>query len=112
MSEIDPVNDLFMGWSLDQWAVAIERVGLGGVRVKDAEKCHREYLSRFGQNPLEFQLIGVQLAADYDLAKALFEQVEYKLESIKETEIKDSSYGDQTKDDMDYNEAWQIRYGN
>jgi hypothetical protein len=104
-------DELLLGWDIHQWAVAIDRVGLGGTRMKDAEKCHKEYLSRFGQNPLEFQLIGVEMGTNYPLAAALFEQVEYKLESVRESETLDSSYGDQTKDDMEYDEAWQIRYG-
>ena len=99
------------GWDLAQWAVAIERVGIGGTQMKYADKCQKEYINKYGQNPLEFQLIGVDMGGNYDLAAALFEQTQFKLESVGTEEIKDSSYSDQEKDDHDYHEAWQNRVG-
>lgn len=110
MSDYD--NLLLNGWDIHQWAVAIDRVGLGGTQMKYADRCQRDYMNRYGQNPLEFQLIGVEVGSNYDLAAALFEQTEHKLESVDEKPILDSSYKDHAKDDMDYNEAWQIRTGN
>lgn len=104
-------NLLLNGWDIHQWAVAIDRVGLGGTQMKYADKCQKEYLQRYGQNPLEFQLIGVTPGSNYDLAAALFEQAEHKLESFDEKPQLDSSYQDQTKDDMEYDEAFKIRMG-
>jgi len=102
---------LLNGWDIHQWAVAIERVGLGGTPMKYADQCQKEYLRRYGQNPLEFQLIGVSVGGNYDLAAALFEQTEHRLESVEDKIEMDSSYQDHTKDDMEYDEAWQIRHG-
>lgn len=107
----DYENYLLNGWDIHQWAVAIERIGLGGTQMKYADKCQKEYLNRYGQNPLEFQLIGVSAGGNYDLAAALFEQTQYKLESASVEEKLDSSYSNQEKDDIDYNSAWQTRVG-
>jgi len=104
-------DELLLGWDIHQWATAIKRVGLGGTQMRYANKCRNEYIKRFGQNPLEFQLIGVQADGDYDMAQALFEQLQSGLESIEDKVELDSSYQDQTKDDMEYDEAWQIRHG-
>ena len=104
-------NLLLNGWDLQQWAVAIERVGLGGTQMKYADKLQKEYINRYGQNPLEFQLIGVEVGGNYDLAVALFEQTEHRLESVDVIEKLDSSFEDHTKDDMEYDEAFKIRYG-
>jgi hypothetical protein len=104
-------NETLLGWDIHQWAVAIKRVGLGGTQMKYANKTRNEYLKRYGQNPLEFQLIGVQMEGDYDMAQALFEQLEHGLESVSDEQLLDPSYGDQTKDDKEYDEAWRIRYG-
>lgn len=112
MPHNDFENQLLLGWDIHQWAVAIARVGLGGTQMKYAERTRKEYLNKYGQNPLEFQLIGVQTEGNYDLAAALYEQVEYRnLEQVSTEEAKDSSYGDQTKDDMEYEEAFRNRYG-
>jgi hypothetical protein len=51
------------------------------------------------------------MEGDYDLAQALFEQLEHGLESVSDEQLLDPSYGDQTKDDQEYDEAWRIRYG-
>lgn len=104
-------NLLLNGWDIHQWAVAIDRVGLGGTQMKYADKCQKEYLQRYGQNPLEYMLIGVTPGSNYDLASALFEQAEYKLETFDEKPQLDKSYQDQTKDDMEYEEAFKIRMG-
>ena len=108
---VDYEKLLLNGWDIHQWAVAIERVGLGWTQMKYADKCQKEYLSKFGQNPLEFQLIGVSVGGDYDLAMAPFEQTQHKLESVDDKVELDSSYQDHTKDDMEYNEAFKIRMG-
>ena len=105
------MNELLLGWDIHQWAVAIKRVGLGGTQMKYANRCRNEYLKRFGQDPLQFQLIGVSSDGDYDLAQALFEQLEYGLEKVEDEHELDSSYEDHTQDDKEYDEAWQIRYG-
>ena len=102
---------LLNGWDIHQWAVAIERVGLGGTQMKYADKCQREYIQRYGQNPLEYQLIGVSAGGNYDLAAALFEQTEHRLESVDVKPVLDKSYEDHTKDDMEYDEAFRIRMG-
>ena len=104
-------DELLMGWSFEQWAIAVKRVGVGGTRMKDISRCRKEYRERFGQDPLEFQIIGARPDGDYDLAAAIFEQYEHQLESVKDEVALDSSYGDQTKDDMEYEEAFKIRYG-
>lgn len=104
-------NLLLNGWDIHQWAVAIDRVGLGGTQMKYADKCQKEYMNRYGQNPLEFQLIGVSAGGNYDLAAALFEQTQYKLESVGTEEKLDSSYSNQKKDDIEYDQAWQTRVG-
>ena len=104
-------NLLLNGWDIHQWAVAIERIGLGGSQMKYADKCQKEYLKKYGQNPLEFQLIGVSMGGNYDLAAALFEQTQFKLESVDVKLKLDSSYEDHTKDDMEYDRAWQTRMG-
>ena len=104
-------NLLLNGWDIHQWAVAIDRVGLGGTQMKYADKAQREYLEKYGQNPLETQIIGATPGSNYDLAAALFEQAEYRLESFDEKPQLDSSYQDQTKDDMEYEEAFKIRMG-
>ena len=104
-------DQLLKGWDFTQWAVAIKRCGIGGTRMKDIDKCRREYKERFGHDPLEFQLIGVVPDGDYDLATAIFEQYECQLETHTDEVTQDSSYGDQTRDDKAYDEAWQIRYG-
>jgi len=98
-------DQLLLGWDINQWAVAIERMGLGGTRMKDADRCRRDYLNKYGQNPLEFQLIGVDAGGNYDLAAALFEQVEYSLEDVDTKPELDSSYSNQEKDDHDYAEG-------
>lgn len=104
-------NLLLNGWDIHQWAVAIDRLGLGGTQMKYADKLQRDYLNKFGQNPLEFQLIGITPGTNYDLAAALFEQTQHRLESVGIEEIKDSSYSDQEKDDREYDDAWKIRVG-
>jgi hypothetical protein len=103
-------NQLLMGWTLEQWAVAIDRVGMGGTMMQYADKTRKEYLSRYGQNPLEYLIIGARPAGNYDLAAALFEQLEGGLERCADSDPLDSSYGDQTKDDMDYEEGFKNRY--
>lgn len=65
-----------MDWDVNQWAVAIKRVGLGGTRVKDLDKCRKEYVRRYGCEPLARFLIGVEAEGDYDLAQAVFEHTE------------------------------------
>jgi len=65
-----------MDWDINQWAVAIKRVGIGGTRVKDMDKCRKEYLNRYGCEPLARFLIGVEAEGDYDLAAAIFEHEE------------------------------------
>jgi len=95
---------LLNGWDLAQWAIAIERVGLGGTQLKYADKCQKEYLNKYGQNPLEFQMIGVNAGGDYDLAAALFEQVEHQLESFDDKPELDSSYQDHARDDHEYDQ--------
>ena len=111
--QFDFQDELFMGWDLEQWSVAIERCGLGGTTMKYANRCRKEYIDRYGQNPLEFQLVGVQLASanSREMASALFEQYQMALEKHKDEIKQDSSYEDHTKDDMEYDEAWQIRHG-
>jgi hypothetical protein len=99
------MNELLLGWDYGQWAVAIERVGLGGTRMLDADRCRAKYIREYGQNPLEFQLIGVSAGGNFDLASALFEQLEYSLEGVNATQETDSSYGDHSKDDHDYDEG-------
>jgi len=99
------MNELLMGWDINQWALAIERVGLDGTRMINADKCRKRYIAEYGQNPLEFQLIGVKMGGDFDRAGALFEQLEYSLEGVNTSEDLDSSYGDQSKDDHDYDEG-------
>ena len=102
----DYENQLLLGWDIHQWAVAIHRVGMGGTQMKYADKTRKEYHNQYGQNPLEFQLIGVQTEGNYDLAAALFEQVQYSdLEHIDPNPHLDSSYGDHAKDDHDYDEG-------
>ena len=102
---------LLNGWDIHQWSVAIQRVGLGGTQMKYADRCQKEYMNKYGQNPLEFQLIGVKTEENYDLAAALFEQAESRLESTDSNPELDSSYGDQTKDDIEYEEAFANRWG-
>jgi hypothetical protein len=112
MYDINSIKDqLLLGWDIHQWAVAIKRVGLGGTQMKYANRTRNEYIKRYGQDPLEFQLIGVQTDGDYDLAQALFEQLEHGLESVTDEELLDPSYGDHTKDDMEYHEAFANRWG-
>jgi hypothetical protein len=113
MYQFDFQNELFMGWDIEQWSVAIDRVGLGGTTMKYANRCRKEYQDRFGQDPLEFQLVGVQIASDNarEMASALFEQYQKALEKYEDEVVLDSSYGNQEKDDKEYDEAWQIRYG-
>ena len=100
----DYENQLLMGWDIHQWAVAIERVGLGGTMMRYAEKTRREYKKLYGE-PLALQLIGVRPEGNYDLAAALFEQLEYGLEKHVDEIQLDSSYGDHGKDDYDYSEG-------
>ena len=101
----DYENQLLMGWDIHQWAVAIDRIGLGGTQMKYADRCHRDYINKFGQDPLEFQLIGVEMGGNIDLAAALFEQLEHGLEKAEGDVKLDSSYGDHGKDDYDYDEG-------
>jgi len=103
-------NQLLLGWTLEQWAVAIARIGIGGTQMKYADKTRIEYVRRFGQEPLEFMILGARPEGNYDLAAALFEQLEGGLESCADADPLDSSYGDHTKDDMEYEEAFQNRY--
>lgn len=98
-------DQLLMGWDIHQWAVAIARVGLGGTQMKYADKTRKEYRQRFGQDPLEFQLIGVDAGGDYDLAAALFEQLDPSLETYVDAPELDSSYGNHERDDWEYNEG-------
>jgi hypothetical protein len=98
-------SKLLLGWDIHQWAVAIARVGIGGTQMKYADRTRREYLSRFGQNPLELRLIGVQAEGNYDLAAALFEQLDPSLETYVESTELDSSYGDHARDDWEYSEG-------
>jgi len=102
----DYENQLLLGWDIHQWAVAIARVGLGGTSMGYAEKTRKEYLRKYDQAPLALQLIGVTVDGNYDLASALYEQVEYRnLEQVGSEDYKDSSYGDHGKDDHDYDEG-------
>jgi len=102
----DYENQLLLDWDIHQWATAIARVGMGGTTMKYAEKTHKEYLRVYGQAPLEFQLIGVKTDGNYDMAGALYEQVDHRnMEKVDSTVQQDSSYGDHGKDDHDYDEG-------
>lgn len=101
----------FLGWTIDQWALAVERVGLDGTTIKHANRCRSEYIRRYGCDPGGVEIIGVNPPANYDLAYALFENVNgIYLEPLEEDEMLDISYEDHTKDDMEYEEAFKNRY--
>ena len=60
---------LFMGWTLDQWALAISRVGLDGTQMKHANRCKSDYERKYGGNP-GISFVGEE--PNYELALALF----------------------------------------
>ena len=104
-------QDYFLGWTIDQWAIAIARVGLDGTTIRHANRCRNEYLSRYGTDPGGVEFIGVQPEANYDLAMALYENVNgIYLEPLEEDEVLDSSYDDHTADDIQYEEAFKNRW--
>ena len=110
LAQREVIARLFLGWTFEQWALAIARVGLGGTQIRHAERCQREYKRAFGSDAPAIAFAGE--TPNVDLATALWEQIDGPyFEEITEERILDSSYGDQTKDDMEYDEAWQIRYG-
>ena len=101
---------LFMGWTVDQWALAISRVGLDGTQEKHAKRCQEHYKRMYNGDPTT--AFEGEDPPNYDLALALFEHVNgILLEPLDKDETLDPSYADHTKDDMEYDEAWQNRYG-
>ena len=89
-SQSQQLTAVIMDWDMHQWAAAIDRIGIGGTTIKYMDQLRKEYVRRFGCEPLATHIIGAESAsaAAYGLAgevfrhKELIQYVDLESESI------------------------------
>ncbi len=67
---------VIFGWDINQWAVAIERVGISGTRKADMTRLQKTYFERYHCDPLAAQLVGANATGNFPLAEELFRHEE------------------------------------